>query len=46
MGVVVMVGKIENVLNGVNVIFGCICFFFDIRSEDDELWDFVLVEIL
>lgn len=46
MGVVVIVGKIENVLNGVNVILGKIVFLLDICSEDDNLCDVVLVEIL
>ncbi|MGY0311666.1 allantoate amidohydrolase [Alteromonas macleodii] len=45
-GVVATVGKIENAPNGVNVISGRTRFSLDIRSEDDELRDSVLAEIL
>ncbi|NDV89928.1 allantoate amidohydrolase [Alteromonas sp. 345S023] len=45
-GVVATVGKIENAPNGVNVISGRTLFSLDIRSEDDNLRDAVLAEIL
>ena len=45
-GVVATVGKIENAPNGVNVISGKTVFSLDIRSEDDNLRDAVLAEIL
>ena len=45
-GVVATVGKIENAPNGVNVISGRTLFSLDIRSEDDELRDKALSEIL
>jgi allantoate deiminase len=45
-GVVATVGKIVNGPNGVNVISGRTTFSLDIRSEDDNLRDVVLAEIL